>query len=242
MDSWSPLRRVYFSYLSRAYAVMYTIYTRSFLGFRLSTLARWVPVVVLLIAWVARWPIPVIILLALLVVWINYSLWKANRDNFNRFVPDTSSRIESDGLQPLAANQSVSIRATGLFSVSGRDRKLLLSPASYWRVPLGEHVIMAEEMPGKFLYQFFRAETLQMIQPGWLLFGPQPLETLAITFLGRWGPEYTRFGQLYEDGDSSRLPPPKRVTVYLSSADAQTRLVVWQTIVNDARQTRLNLQ
>lgn len=242
MESLSPLRRVYYAYLSRAYTVMYVIHTKSFLGISFISVARWVPVILLALAWFARWPIPVVIFLALLVVWINYSLWRARRDNFNRFVPDTASTIDYESAQPLHPNQKVAILATGLFSLSGRDRKLLLSPASYWRVPLGEHVVMAEELPGKYLYQFFRAETLQSVRPGWLLFGRNPIETLAVTFFGRWGPEYTRFDRLYEDGDDSNLPPPKRVTIYLSSDDAITRQTIWQAIVNDAQQLRLNLQ
>lgn len=242
MDSLSPLRRAYYFYLSRAYAVMYVIHTRSFLGVRYIALVRWIPVIILAIGWFKRWPMPVIAIFVFLIVWINYSLWKARRDNFNRFVPDVASTIDIENPQPLIPNQKVAIRATGLFSVSGRDRKLLLSPAFYWRVPLGEHVIMAEEMPGRYLYQFFRAETLQSVRPGWLLFGRKPVSTLAVTFLGRWGPEYTRFDRLYEDGDDSALPPPKRVTIYLSTEDTDTRQTVWQAIVNDAQQVRLNLQ
>jgi hypothetical protein len=115
-----------------------------------------------------------------------------------------------------------------------------MRPATYWRVPLGEHVVMAEERPGKYLYQFFSAASLQAIQPGWLLFGRNPSETLAISFLASWGPDYTKFGQIYEDGDDSKLPPPRRVTVYLSAADENLRRSLWHTILNDARQARLN--
>lgn len=242
MGSLSPVRRAYYFYLGRAYAAMYAIHTRSFLGIRFITLARWIPVILLVIAWFKRWPTGFIVLLGVLVVWINYSLWKARRDNFNRFVPDSASSFDYETAQPLLPNQKVALRATGLFSISGRDSKLLLSPAFYWRVPLGEHVVMAEEQPGKYLYQFFRAETLQSVQPGWLLNGRMPINTLAVTFLGRWGPEYTRFDRLYEDGDDSRLPPPRRVTIYLSADDIDLQKTLRQAIVNDAQQVRMNLQ
>lgn len=242
MDSLSPLRRAYYFYLGRAYTAMYAIHTRSFLGMRFITLARWIPVILLAIAWFKRWPLGLIVLLFLIVVWINFSLWRARRDNFNRFVPDLASSFDYEPTQPLPPNQKVALRATGLFSVSGRDSKLLLSPAFYWRVPLGEHVVMAEEQPGRYLYQFFRAETLQSVQPGWLLNGRTPINTLAVTFLGRWGPEYTRFDRLYEDGDDSNLPPPRRVTIYLSADDIDLQKTVRQAIVNDAQQVRLNLQ
>ncbi len=239
MERLSLPQRVYYGYLSRAYALMYDLTRRSFLGIGLVSLVRWLPILVLLWGWLRRWPGPVLVGLLLIIIWINYSLWRAKRDNYNRFVPAAASLLEETDLSPLPPNQKVSLQATGLFSVSGRESVLLLRPAEYWRVPLGEHVIMVEEMPGKFLYQFFNPVSLQNVQPGWLLFGQQPIECLAISFLARWGPEYTRFGQLYEDGNDSNLPPPKRVTIYLSAADPDTTLAVWQTIVSEARRTRL---
>ncbi len=241
MESLSPLRRAYFNYLSRAYAVMYALYNRSILGVRLVVFARWVPILMLLFGWIQRWPAPLLIGLLLVIIWLNYSLWRAKRDNFNRFVPDGDTVAIDLVARPLAANQKVGITATGLFSVSGRDRNLLLRPATYWRVPLGEHVVMAEESPGKYLYQFFSGQSLQTIRSGWLLFGSHPIKSLAVTFLAKWGPEYTRFGQVYETGDDSDLPPPKRVTIYLSSDDAATRQLIMETIVNEARQARLNV-
>ena len=211
------------------------------MGIRLITLARWVPIVVLVVGWIQRWPLPVLIGLMLGILWLNYSLWRAKRDNFNRFVPDDTALPNAIQLEPLNANHKISVTATGLFSVSGRQNNLLLHPATYWRVPLGEHVVMVEESPGKYLYQFFGAKSLQTVRSGWLLFGPHPIESLAVTFLARWGPEYTKFGQLYEDGDDSALPPPKRVTIYLSSDDPATRQLILETIISDARQARLDI-
>jgi hypothetical protein len=237
MVALSPIKRLYFDYLSRMYAWLFWLSRRAFLGVRLSTLARWLPVVLLLVGWAGRWPAAVMLLLIAAALWINYSLWRARRDNYNRFVPAASAPPD-DSLPPLPPNQKVSVQATGLFSVSGRDNNLLLRPGQYWRVPLGEHVIMVEETPGKYLYQFFNARNLQDVRPGWLLFGPHPIETVAVTFLSRWGPEYTRFGQVYEDGGEDNRPP-KRVTVYLSIPDEATRRAVWHTILSDARQARL---
>ncbi|CUS05436.2 protein of unknown function [Candidatus Promineifilum breve] len=239
MESLSLPQRLYYRYLSRAYAFMFALSRRSFLGIRLVALVRWLPILLLLWGWLRRWPGPVLIALVLLIIWINYSLWRAKRDNYNRFVPVASSLLEAADLEPLPPNQKVTVQATGLFSVSGREDVLLLRPADYWRVPLGEHVIMVEEKPGKYLYQFFSARSLQNVQPGWLLFGPQPIDCLAVTFLARWGPEYTRFGQIYEDGNDSDLPPPKRITIYLSTADPDIKRAVWQTIVSEARRSRL---
>lgn len=239
MDTLPSWRRLYLSYLSRAYALMNALNRRSFLGLRLKSLARWVPIFFFLIGWWRNWAAGVLALLLLLIVWVNYSLWRAKRDNYMRFVPAGAPLPEEAKLTPLPPNHKVPVRATGLFSISGRENNLLLAPANYWRVPLGEHVLMVEELPGKYLYQFFGARNLQNIQPGWLLYGAKPIESLAITFLAQWGPEYTRFGQVYETGDNSDLPPPKRITVYLSADDETIRRSIWQTIVHDARQARL---
>lgn len=241
MASLPLLRRLYFLYLSRAYAVMYGLIQRRILGFRLSNLVRWLPILLLLFGWLRDWPAGILIALLVFITWINFSLWRAKRDNFNRFVTDDKNIPgDTDETNVLPPNKKVSILTTGLFSVSGRESNLLLRPADYWHVPLGDHVVMAEELPGKFLYQFFSASSLQVIQRGWLLFGPEPIETLAVTFLARWGPEYTRFGQVYEDGSDIGMPPPKRVTIYLSTADGKIRQAIWHTIVSDARQARLN--
>lgn len=240
MESISPLQRAHYTYSGRAYALMRAIHRRSILGIRLLTLVRWLPVMMLLYAWLRRWPIGILAILALVILWINFSLWRAKRSNYNRFVPGKSSLMDTTALDPLPVNQKVAVEATGLFSVSGRENALLLCPAEYWRVPLGEHVVMVEEQPGKYLYQFFSAESLQEVRSGWLLHGPQPIDTVAVTFLARWGPEYTRFGQVYENGDDSDLPPPKRITVYLSAADADIRRSVWHSIVSDARRSRLS--
>jgi hypothetical protein len=240
MSSFSPLRRVYLAYLSRVYALMYTLSRRSVLGFRLATLARWLPILLLLIGWSRRWPAWSLVVLLLFALWINFSLWRARRDHHIRFVPEGEALLDATNLSPLPPNHKIAVRATGLFSVSGHEDHLLLRPAQYWRVPLGEHVVMAEERPGKYLYQFFNAASLQAIQPGLLLFGRNPTESLAVTFLASWGPDYTKFGQIYEDGDNSGLPPPRRVTVYLSAADEAQRRAIWHTIVADARQSRLD--
>lgn len=237
MDTVSPLHRAYYAYLSRMYALAYRLNRSSVLGIRLGSWARWLPIVALLIGWVMAWPPAAMVALLLVALWINYSLWRAKRDNYNRFVPGRAAAGDAPTQLDLPPNEQLPILATGLFSVSGRDSRLLLRPAKYWRVPLGDHIIMAEEEPGKFLYQFFDAQSLQELREGLLLFGPQPRATLAVSFLARWGPEYTRFGPHHETGDDD-LPPPRRVTVYLSAEDDTTRRLIRDTIVSDARRAR----
>jgi hypothetical protein len=237
MDAFTPIQRVTYAYLSRMYALAYGLNGRSLLGVRLGSWLRWLPVIGLLIGWARQWPPAVMVALVLVAVWLNYSLWRARRDNYNRFVPNRAAGADTIEPTPLPPNERLSILATGLFSVSGRESRLLLRPAQYWRVPLGDHIIMAEEEPGKYLYQFFDARSLQELREGLLLYGPHPRATLAVSFLARWGPEYTRFGQQHE-ADHDDGPPPRRVTVYLSTEDDATRRRVRDTIVHDARRAR----
>lgn len=233
MESLSPWRRAYYAYLGRTYALIRQIQRRSILGVRLLTLVRWLPAIVLLYGWLTQWPASILVILAALVLWINLSLWRAKRANYIRFVPDQASSIDLTSVDMVPANQKIPVEATGLFSVSGYEGTVLLRPASYWRVPLGDHVVMVEERPGKFLYQFFGTQTLQEVRTGWLLHGPNPIETVSVTFLVRWGPEYTQFGQAYENGDDGNLPPAKRVTIYLSTADMGIKRSIWHSIASD---------
>ena len=239
MDALPLPRRAYYAYLSRMYAFTHTLSHRSFLGIRLRLYARWLPILALLIGWLSGWPLPVLIGLLLVILWINYSMWRARRDNYNRFVAQGSALTAAATGDPAPPNQKIAVMATGLFSVSGRDNRLLLRPAQYWRVPLGDHVVMVEEEPGKFLYQFFNAASLQDVRDGLLLFGSQPRQTLAITFLASWGAEYTRFGPMGEVA-GEEAPAPKRVTVLLSTADEQARRLIRDTIITDARRARLD--
>lgn len=237
MDSLPISKRLYYGYLSRMYAWLHMMNRRAILGIHLSAYARWLPIIVLLVGWLRSWPTQIMIAIVAIVLWINYSLWRAKKDNYLRFVPDSAGIMNRTDLEPLAANQKTPVAVSGLFSVSGRETNLLNRPAQYWFVPLGEHIVMAEERPGKYLYQFFNPENLQMIQQGWLLHGPRPARSLAVGFLSRWGPEYTNFGQLYEDGKDSG-PAPKKVTIYLVSDDESIHNMIWQTIVNEARKVR----
>lgn len=232
-----PLQRTFYACLGRSYALMRNIQRRSILGIRLLAFVRWLPLLVLFYGWLARWPSCILVFLAFIILWLNLALWHAGRTNYNRFIAGKPSPASVTPLDSLPANRKITVAATGLFSVSGHEDTLLLRPAEYWRVPLGDHVVMVQERPGKFLYQFFSPESLQEIRSGWLLHGPTPIETIAVTFLARWGPEYTRFGRDYDDRDDNALPPAKRITIYLSPTDVATRSLLWHSITGEAHRS-----
>jgi hypothetical protein len=236
MDSLFLPNRIYYGYLSRMYGLTYRLTRQSFLGLRLSSLARWIPLLGLLIGWIAGWPWLVLALIALVAMWINFSLWRAKKDNYLRFVPDRDSIMGSTELAALPPNHKVAVVASGLFCVSDRESRLLNRPANYWYVPLGEHIVMVEETPGKYLYQFFNPGSLQEVSQGWLLHGAVPRRSVAIRFLSGWGPEFAKYGQLYETVTNDRSPS-KPVTIYLT-ADEATHELIWQTIIKEARRVR----
>jgi hypothetical protein len=237
MESLSLIKRLYLGYISRMYALAYSLSRRSFLSFRLIFFARWLPIIFLVIGWLRDWPAYVLVILFLVILWVNYSLWRAKRDNYLRFIADEKSVMGSETNETLPPNQKVAVTASGLFSVTGRENRLLHRPANYWYVPLGEHIIMAEEVPGKYLYQFFSPKSLQAIRSGWLFHGSSPIPSLEVSFLSKWGPEYTRFGQHYESGEDDESAA-KLVVIYLSSSDETVREAIGQTIVQEARRIR----
>lgn len=236
MDNLSPLQRIQYGYLGRLYSSAYWAKNQRILGIYASTLFKWLPVLLLTYGWIMRWPVFLLLIVLLITLWIHFSFWLARRANYNRFIRHETPQLHSAELSPLQASQQVETRATGLFCVTSREDHVLLRPAKYWQVPLGEHIIMVEERPGKYLYQFFNALTLQEIHQGWLVYGRHPRAALAVSFLSTWGPAYTNF-QIYELGNNHG-PPPRKQTIYLTFENEADRRAVWHTIVHAARLAR----
>jgi hypothetical protein len=113
----------------------------------------------------------------------------------------------------------------------------MFMPAEYWQVPLGDHAIMVQHLPGRYLYQFISAELLQNLERGWLLFGPNPNPAVSITFLSTWGPEFDdqTFSLL---GRSNSKPVEKVRKVYLSFDNEEFEQAVWQNLLFEARRIR----
>lgn len=157
--------------------------------------------------------------------------WRAARAGYHAFLPSGPERPPAQVL-PLPPNQRETARATGVFSLADRERFVLLRrPMTYWRVPLGDHVVMVEATPGRFLYQFFSAGTLLGVQPGWLIFGAVPQRTLAVSFYVTFGPDLDNPTRAYFVGASEDRPPTRRRTVYFSFESEEAFNRVWQTLV-----------
>jgi len=184
-----------------------------------------------------QWPRPAFALAIAFLLLIYLFYWWAKRSGYKKFVATESSLASSsdDSTPALSANSKTTMRATGLFGTAHWETKLLLRPATYWQVPLGEHVVMVEYEPGKFVYQFFSATGLQNIQQGVLLNGRFPHPAIAITYLSTWTPS----SDLQFQMPNAPLPEKtKSRTIYFTFDNVEDEKLVWNNIVRDARQAR----
>jgi hypothetical protein len=238
MQDLSLLKRLYYYYLGNIYAFAYRTDRRRFLGARISSWIKFLMLVLLVAAWLFRLGSVALILALLLALWVRLLYWRAQKAGYSKFIPDKTAVVPTAELDPLSPNQHVKVRATGLFSLIDKEEYVLLQPAEYWQVPLGDHIVMVHRTAGSYLYQFFNASTLQEVQHGWLVFGSEPLKTLAITFGARWGPAFTEYGQLYYTGGNGDKTPAQKLTIYFTLANEAEHRAVWHTIVQDARRVR----
>jgi hypothetical protein len=245
MHDLSLIKRAYYRYLSMAYAFTYYTSVRTFLGASLRGWIHFLALALLAGALILGWGQVMVGITAVLLGWVYFSYWRAKKAGYSHFVADTTMSVDTtmpDGdLTSLPPNQKVKSWATGIFSVTDQDDFVLLRPAEYWQVPLRDHVIMVElqSKSPRFRYQFFNGETLQRVQKGWLLFGSHPRDTLAITLLSEFGPEFEskQISQFMASKENSKKKGIQR-TVYLSFATEEERNLVWHNIVRDARSWR----
>lgn len=235
MAHFSPWRRRTYRFLGRLYYGTYWLRHRTFWGFALSTWLLLLFFVLLFAAGLSAWGWRGFGAVLGLGAVVRAAFWVSERAGYNKFVPDEQddwpARAE---LRPLPDNQRVKVWATGVFSLLDRENFVLLrNPTQYWRVPLGDHILMVKQAPQRYLYQMFNAATLQKVQRGWFIFGSEPHRALAITFQVIFGPglddptlRYFVGGGLGKSATSSR-------TIFLSFADEADYLAVWHTILQD---------
>jgi hypothetical protein len=161
--------------------------------------------------------------------------WKAGRDGYVHFIPETVQQ-PADGTTAVADNQKVPIKASGIFSVKDWEEYVLARPAEYWRVPMGDHAIMVQQAPGRFLYQFLRRGAIEAIEAGSLWHGRQQHSALAITFLSSWGPESEDPSFMFYAPSDEGNPALKQRQMYLAFEDTLTRDSVWHKLSSDGQQ------
>lgn len=201
---------------------------------RFSTLVKLLAFVPLVLVWRQNKNAAILTLALLFGIWVSWLYWRARRLGYKTFVASESLLHSRDTLEPLPPDQRVRLKASGIFGVSDREEQVLMQPAEYWRVPLGDHTVMVQPEPDRFLYQFFNADKLQHLQPGWLICGLTPQEVLAVTFYSDWGKETLSLRDLYQGSDENNQDKKLR-TIYLAFDDKEDERAVWYTIASTAR-------
>jgi hypothetical protein len=229
-------KRLYYGWLGLIYGFTYWTNHHMFI-FRLSTWVKLLAFVPLIVVWRQNRSAPVLGLALLLGLWMIWLYWRARRVGYKKFVAGETAVIPTANLTPAQPNQHIPLKASGIFGVANREEQILLQPAEYWQVPLGEHTVMVQPEPDRFLYQFFNAANLQNLQTGWLVCGLKPLPVLAVTFFSAWGSDQLSLRELYQGTDGENRES-KRRTIYLHFENEVDKQAVWHTIVSDARERR----
>lgn len=220
--------------LSQLYAFMYWSKGRSFLGFALSTWIRLLPFALFAFGVLSAWPLPLsLFFLALsLFFFLLYAIGR--RAGYKRFVPEPKMALDDEFATP-SKEQRVPLRATGVFSVQDREDYVLERPAAYWRVPRGQHVFMVEERPGRYLYQIIDPRHVQVVEPGYLLFGRGPQKALALRFIVSWGPQFGTEPVYYYTESEPEAPGASKDsrTVYFTFDHDADRYAVWKSLLQD---------
>lgn len=214
------------------FAFTYFSVHHSFLGLRVSSLLKWGLFLFTLITWLGRFPLYWAIIGATFFAAVQFFFWYVKRLGYVRFL-QTGEIAHNPAVDLLADNKKVKVIATGTFSVSSHESYVLQRPAEYWRVPVGDHAIMVQHQPGRFLYQFVQSGSLQSVVPGYLIFGRRPQKALAINFLSSWGPEFAQFTPKQFMTSANHTPALLERTIYLTFDSAETRHKVRQNLLRD---------
>jgi hypothetical protein len=237
MQNKSIIKRLVYNYLGIMLWVIHWTDTHKILGVLVSNLIRLFALLLPVGILTAGWGRNFAIIGILIFLWIHISYWRARRTGYYHFVADDVELMAAENPVPLPMKKHIKVSASGIFSVKDWEKNAVLKPAEYWQAPLGDHAVMVEHEPGRYLYQFFNATTMQELKIGWLLFGTRPRPALAVTFLSSWGPEFNdeNVSLLRRNNNNG---PQKIRTIYLSFTSKEQELAVWHNLIFDARRVR----
>jgi hypothetical protein len=226
------IKRIIYRYLGYQYWFTYFTSTHGVLGIRLSTIVKLAAVGLVIGVWVYA-PGNLFLFYALfLLLWIMLAYWFSKRTGYFRFVETRSDLKVENPPQKIPAYKQYPVAASGVFSLERWEKSVLFRPAKYWQVPRGDHAIMVEHEPHRYLYQFFDPGKTHELRRGWLIHGRSPNPALAISFVSIWGPEFSQ-NQYSIIGSEHKAAEPIDRTIYLSFYDEATERVVCHNIVND---------
>lgn len=228
MTHFPPPKRQIYALYGRWLAVAYQC-QRRFWGYTWRTWLQWLGVGLLLTAVWSAQPTAVLLLIGLALALLLVGFFWAERAGYMAFVADDGRLSALTPVPPLAAEQRVSLYASGPYAVSDQETAVLLRPATYWQAPNGEHSLMVSQPGNKYLYQFFATADIHQVRAGWLLFGKMARPTIAITFSSHWGPTAADAVTAYMVGGGVSQPKRQPLrTIYLSTSDTAVEAQLWQ--------------
>jgi hypothetical protein len=217
------------------YAILHATVRHTFIG---ATIRGWLinlPLLVALFLVLTGEPIGRIIVIVVAALLLRLLYWKARRDGYVRFL-DEETPHPGEGVTVVGESEKVPVKATGVFSVKDWQEYILAGAAEYWRVPMGDHAVMVNYAPGRFMYQFIRLGSIEQIQAGLLFHSRQPQKALAITFLTSWGPESEDPNFMFYAPSDESDPARKQRKMFLAFEDMAARDSVWLSLLSNGRQ------
>jgi hypothetical protein len=192
-------------------------------------LARWLGLGLLGVAgwsvyrwWPFAWQVA--LLVGLFVGYVVVMVWAARR-RYVHFEPGPSP--DGPDAAPLRPEELVPVRASGWFTVEGRERYFVDVEAAVETMETREHIVIGRIQPKRFLllgrwpggdtgwwYMFFRPSTIREVRAGRLTFGARSRRALRVV----------------------HAPDADRVlTLYLAFDDAVALVRVWEDLLVDSR-------
>jgi hypothetical protein len=193
-------------------------------------LARWLGLLLLAVAgWALLrwWPFAwqAALLIGLFLGYILVLFWAA-RSGYVRFTPGPRPDNPPNPPSPLRPEELIPVRASGWFTVEGKDQYFVDVEAGVETVGTREHIVMGRIVPTRFLllgkwpkrdtgwwYIFFQPATIQEIRAGRLTFGTRSRLALRIVHA--------------PDADTLQ-------TIYLAFDDPVALRRVWDDLILDA--------
>jgi hypothetical protein len=212
------------------YTFLYHTASRDLMGLTIEGLLKFLPLLFSLLAWLVDLGVGWILVGIFLAILFRILYWRGRRAGYIRFIPE-DYRKPPASKETIADDQRVEIHASGIFSVRNWERYVRQHSGRYWRVGMGDHAVMVDYPPNRYLYQFIQPKGLIDVVPGTLFSGWDPHPALEVSFLSNWGPDSPDVDFMFysrkENGKQKQIDR----RIYLAFEDFEHRALVWNSLV-----------